>query len=67
MQITTYSRDKQQVLLYSTGRDVRYPAINRNGKECENVCVHVRITESLCCTAEINTTLYINDTSTKNF
>ena len=42
-----------KVLLYSTGNCIQYPVINHNGKEYICVC----ITESLCCTAEINTTL----------
>ena len=44
-----------KVLLYSTGNHSQYPMINHNGKEYlkRNVC----IIESLCCTAEINTTL----------
>ena len=40
-----------KVLLYSTGNYIQYPVINHNGK------VFVRITEILCCTAEINTIL----------
>ena len=41
-----------KVLLYSTG-DIQFPVINHNGKEYIYVC----ITESLHCTAEINTTI----------
>ena len=38
--------------------------INHNGRECKkNVYIHT--TESLCCTAEINTTLQIDYTSIK--
>ena len=44
-----------KVLLYSTGNYIQYPVINRNGEEYENE--YICITESLCCTAEINTTL----------
>ena len=45
-----------KVLLYSTGNYIQYPVINRDGKEYEqNVCMC--LTESLCCTAEMNTTL----------
>ena len=44
-----------KVLLYSTGNYIQYPVINHNGKEYEKV--YICITESLCCTAEINTTL----------
>ena len=40
-----------KVLLYSTGNYIQYPVINHNGKE------YICITESLCCTVEINTTL----------
>ena len=46
---------KNKVLLYSTGNYIQYPVINHNGKEYEKI--YIRITESLCCTAEINTTL----------
>ena len=42
-----------KVLLYGTGNYIQYPVINHNGKEYEKE--HVCITESLCCTAEINT------------
>ena len=45
--------DKQQVLLYSTGNYIQYPVTNHNGKEYEKEYIY----ESLCCTAEINTTL----------
>ena len=47
------------VLLYSTGNYIQYLLINRNGKEYEKECIYIHIykTESLCCTAEINTTL----------
>ena len=46
-----------KVLLYSTGNCVQSPGTNHNGKEYfkKNVCMH--ITESLCCTTEISTTL----------
>ena len=49
-----------KVLLYSTGNYIQYPVINHNGKEYEIDCIYICITESLCCTAEINTTLSIN-------
>ena len=44
-----------KVLLYSTENYIQYSVINHNGKENEkeSIC----LTESLCCTAEINTTL----------
>ena len=44
-----------KVLLYSTGNCSQYPVINHNGKEYEKEYIY--ITESLCCTPEINTTL----------
>ena len=46
-----------KVLLHSTGNHIQYPVINHNGKEYEKECVYICITESLCCTAVINTTL----------
>ena len=45
-----------KVLLYSTGNYSQYPALNHNGKEYKKN-VNMCITESLCCTTEINTTL----------
>ena len=48
---------KNKVLIYSTGNYVQYPVINHNGKEYKNENVYMCITESLCCTEEINTTL----------
>ena len=44
-----------KVRLYSTGNYIQHPVVNHNGKE--NKRMHICITESLCCTAEINTTL----------
>ena len=49
-----------KVLLYSTKKYIQYPMINHNGKEYfkkEYIYIYICITESLCCTAEINTTL----------
>ena len=54
-----------KVLPYSTGNYIQYPVINYNGKEYgkEYVCVYIYIyiymyiSESLCCTAGINTIL----------
>ena len=43
-----------KVLLYSTGNYIQYPGINQNRKEYEKN-VYICITDSLCCTAEINT------------
>ena len=45
-----------KVLLYSTGNYIQYPVINHNGKEFKKN-VYICITESLCCTEKINTTL----------
>jgi len=44
-----------KVLLYGTGNNSQYSILNHNGKEHEKMY----ITESLCCTAEINTTLQL--------
>ena len=46
-----------KVLLYSTENYIQYPMINQNGKEYEKKNANICITESLCCTAEMNTTL----------
>ena len=46
-----------KILLQSTGNYIQYPVINPNGKEYEKEFMYICITESLCCTAEINTTL----------
>ena len=56
-----------KILLYSTENYIQYPMINHNGKEYfkkeYNIYIHTHIytyiciTESLCCTAVINTTL----------
>ena len=46
-----------KVLLDSTGKYIQYPVINHNGKEYLKKNVYIAITESLCCTAEISTTL----------
>ena len=45
------------VLLCSTGNYIQYPGINHNGKEYKKQYIYMCISESLCCTAEINTTL----------
>ena len=55
----------REALLYSTENYIQHPVINHNGKESKKridilcVCVNIytHITESLCYTAEINTTL----------
>ena len=45
---------------YSTGNYTQYPEMNHNGKEYLKK-------EVVCCTAEINTTLYINYIAIKQF
>jgi len=53
----------KKVPLYSTGNYIQYPVINHNGKQYEKECVcvyiyiYIKMTESLCCTPEINTAL----------
>ena len=42
---------------YYRAQGALYPVINHNGKDYENVCRY--IAKSLCCTAVINTTLYL--------
>ena len=44
-----------KALLCKTGNYNQYPEINHSGKEFEKE--HIYISESLCCTAQINTTL----------
>ena len=52
-----------KILLCSTGDYIQYPVINHHGKEYEKeyiyiyIYIYICITESLCCTVEINTTL----------
>ena len=46
-----------KVFLHSTENYIQYPMINHNGKEYKKKNVYICITEALCCTAEINTTL----------
>ena len=46
-----------KVLLYSPGNYIQSPGIKHNGKEYFKKNVYVYKTESLCCTAEIDTTL----------
>ena len=65
MQTIIYRMDKQHVLLYSTGNQIQHHVANHNGTEYEKVCVCIYvcvcvcmcITESFCCTAEMNITL----------
>ena len=47
--------NKVLLVVYSTMNYIQYPEINHNGKEYEKE--YICITEPLCCTAEINTTL----------
>ncbi len=46
-----------KILLYSTGNYIQYPVINHNGKEYKKEYMCTCITDSLGCTAEVNTTL----------
>ena len=51
-----------KVLLYSTGNYIQHPVTNHNGKEYETEYIYIYIyiiciTELLCCTEDINTTL----------
>ena len=63
MQTIIY-RVNEEGLLHSTGNYIQNPVINLScGKECVYVCMQ---TESLCCTAVMNTTLCINCTSIKD-
>ena len=53
-----YYKITKKSLLYSTGNSTQYFTVNYMGKEAKkrvNTCVY--ITDSLCCTAEINTPL----------
>ena len=52
-----YGKGKQQVPLYSAENYIQYPMANPNGKEYKKECIYICMTGSLCCTAEINTTL----------
>ena len=52
-------------MLYSTGNYIQYSVIN--GKEYEKECIYICITESLCYTAVMNTTLQINNTLIKMY
>ena len=53
--------EQQGPTVYSTENYIQYLMINQNGKEHKKGMYRC-ITESLCCTAVINTTLYINYT-----
>ena len=49
-------RINNKVLLYSTGNHIQYPMINHNEKNIKKN-IYIYMTDSLCCTAVINTTL----------
>ena len=47
-----------KVLVCNTGNYIQYPVISHNRKDMKkNIYIYACITESLCCTEEINTTL----------
>ena len=48
-----------KILLYSRGNYIQSPGTNYNGKEYKKGCIYY-ITESLCYTSEIGTTLYFS-------
>ena len=50
-------------LLYGTENSAQYPVIIHVGEESERTDVCVCMTGSLCCAAEVNTTLQINATA----
>ena len=45
-----------KVQLYGTGNNIQYSVINYNGKDIKKN-IYICMTESLCCTAEVNATL----------
>ena len=51
-----YKIETNKDLLYSTGNYTQNLVITGNGRECKKR-IYIYISESLCCTAEINTTL----------
>ena len=55
-QAISYVECISKFLLCSTGNDIQYSVINYNGKGMKKN-TYVRMTESLCCTAEVNATL----------
>ena len=54
-----YTQWINKVLLYSTENHIQYPQISHSEKEYKKECINIYIciTESLCRTADINTTL----------
>ena len=63
--IKVHVLDKPQVLLHSLGTYTQYSVISQNGKEHAKES-YTHQTHTLCCTAEINTTLEVNYTEIKN-
>ena len=65
MQLLYIEWRNSKTLLYSIENYSQYTGINHDGKEYEKkvyiyLYIYLYITESLYCTAEINTTLQIN-------
>ena len=52
-------------LLYSTRNSTQYSVMTYMGIESKKVDRYICITNSLCCTAKVNTTLQINCTPKK--
>ena len=50
-------RIKNKVLLYNTGNYIESPGTDDDGKEYKKKNVYICMTDSLCCTSEIGTTL----------
>ena len=46
-----------KILLYSTENFIQYPVTTIMERNMKNVHIYIYISESLCCRAEINTTL----------
>ena len=68
MQTIIHRLDKQQGIWYRKGNYIQYHVIHHKRKENENR-IHICITESLCCIAEIKynivNQLYFNKIKTK--
>ena len=54
-----------EVLLYSTGNYIQSLGIDHDERQYKKKNVFICMTGSLCCTEEIGTTLYINNTLIK--
>ena len=52
-----YKWVNNKALLFGTENYIQYPIINHNRKEYEKLHIYLYITESLCYTAETDTTL----------